>query len=57
VTQESQTAFISANFDMSVIQIVADSSLVLSVPASASSASIVCRIERVCSPNVAPCPT
>ena len=37
-TQASQTAFISANFAMSVIQILAESSLLLSVPAWARKA-------------------
>jgi hypothetical protein len=36
-TQESQTLFISAKFAMSVIQMLAESSFVLSVPASARS--------------------
>src|ERR1700733_3720609 len=48
-TQESHTAFISAKFAMSVIHILADNNLLLSVPALARKPSICDRMLLVCS--------
>ena len=48
-TQASQIAFISAKFAISVIQILAESSLVLLVPAEARKLSICDRMLLVCS--------
>src|SRR5580658_9186720 len=53
-TQASQTAFISANFAMSVIQILADRSLLLSVPAWAKKPSIWDKMLLVCSAMLLP---
>jgi hypothetical protein len=48
-TQESQTLFISAKLAMSVIQMLAESSFVLSVPVGARKPSICERMFLVCS--------
>src|SRR5215471_3979653 len=53
-TQASQTAFISAKFAMSVIQILAERSLVLLVPAVARKPSICDRMLLVCSAVLLP---
>ena len=53
-THASHTAFISANVDISVSQIVADKSLLLSVRAAVNSASIFDKISFVCSRTLPP---
>src|ERR1700685_3013307 len=53
-TQASHTAFISANFAMSVIQILAESNLLLSVPAWARKPSICAKMLLVCSAMLLP---
>ena len=53
-TQASQTSFISSKRLMSVSQMVAVKSFVLSVPASARSLSICASVSRVCSAMLAP---
>src|SRR6516165_5196929 len=53
-TQASQIAFISAKFAISVIQILAESSLVLLVPAAARKLSICDRMLLVCSAVLLP---
>ena len=53
-TQASHAAFISAKFAMSVIQVLAESSLLLSVPASARKPSICDSMLLVCSAVLLP---
>ena len=53
-THRSQTPFMSSKVAMSVSQIVAERSLLLSVFACASNASMVERISRVCSATFLP---